>query len=150
MLRYIHGTVGFELKYNSSGGVTLLGYTNSEEVGSIVDRKSTSGYCFSMVSTMISWSSKNKGFVALSTTEDKYIATSDVGQEATWLRKLLVGLFSEVLETTIIHCENQRFINLSNNPVFRDRSKHIDMRYHYIRDMVQKGVVRLQYILTNE
>ena len=67
-----------------------------------------------------------------------------------WLWKLLVGLFGEVLETTVIYCDNQSCVKLAKNPVFHDKSKHIEMRYHFIRDMVQRGAIRLQYILTDE
>ena len=81
--------------------------------------------------------------MALSTTEAEYISASDAGKEAIWLRKLLGGLFDGVLETTVIQCDNQSCVKLSENPVFHDRSKHIDMRYHYLRDMVQKGAICL-------
>ena len=70
--------------------------------------------------------------MALSTAEAKYIAASDVGKEAIWLRKLLAGLFGDVLEMTVIHCDNQSWAKLSENPIFHDRSKHIEMRYHYL------------------
>ena len=66
------------------------------------------------------------------------------------LRKLLPYLFNTELEPTIIHCDNQSYINLSENPVFHDRSKQIEMRYHYVWDMVQKNVLSIQYVLTEE
>jgi hypothetical protein len=101
-----------------------------------MDRKNTSGYCFSLRSAMISWSSRKQGSIAQSTTEAEYIAESDASKEAVWLRKLVSGLFGDKLETTVVHCDNQSCIKLIENPVFHDRSKHIDMRYHYIRDLV--------------
>ena len=67
-----------------------------------------------------------------------------------WIQKLQTGLFDIAMEVTYILCENQSCIKLSNNPMFHDRSKHIKIRYHYIRDMVQKGEVRLQYVATDE
>ena len=67
-----------------------------------------------------------------------------------WLRKLLSGLFQESLETTVIHCDNQSCLKLTENPVFHDRSKHIEMKYHFIRDMVQRHTIKLQYIRTDE
>jgi hypothetical protein len=70
--------------------------------------------------------------------------------EALWLRKLLLGLFRQEVEATVIHCDNQSCIKLSKNPVFHDRSKHIDIRYHFIQDCVQRGAVRLDYIQTDE
>jgi hypothetical protein len=88
--------------------------------------------------------------VAPSSTEAEYIAVSLASCEAIWLRKLLVGLFGQELEPTVIHCDNQRCIKLSKNPVFHDRSKHIEIWYHFIRDRVQKGAIKPQYIPTEE
>ena len=75
-------------------------------------------------------------FMALSTIEVEYIDSSDASKESIWLRELLAGLFGDVLDTTIIHCDNQSCVNLSKNLVYHNRSKHIEMRYHYLRDMV--------------
>jgi hypothetical protein len=133
ILRYVRGTIAYGLKYTSSGGVMLHGFTDSDWMRSAVDRKSTSGYCFSLGSAMISWSNGKQGSIAQSTTEAKYIAESVASREAVWLRKLLSDLFSVELEPTVIHCDNQSCIKLSENPMFHDRSKHIEMRYHYVR-----------------
>jgi hypothetical protein len=81
---------------------------------------------------MISWSSGKHGSTAQSTTEAEYIAASDASKEVVWLIKLVSGLFSDKLETTVVHCDNQSCIKMTENPVFHDRSKHIDMKYHYI------------------
>ena len=70
--------------------------------------------------------------------------------EGMWLRKLHSGLFECELEAIVVHCDNQSCIRLSENPVFHDRSKHIEIRYHFIRDYVQRGAVELQYISTDE
>jgi hypothetical protein len=99
---------------------------------------------------MISWFSRKQTSVALSTTEAEYIAACSASSEAVWLRKLLAGLFDLELEATCIWCDNQSCVKLSENPVFHDKSKHIEIRYHYIRDMVQKGAVKLQYVATDE
>ena len=82
--------------------------------------------------------------------EAEYIAASNASREAVWLRKLISGLFGEKLETTIIHCDNRSCIKLTENPVFHDRSKHIDLKYHYIRDMVHRNVIKLKYIATDD
>ena len=99
---------------------------------------------------MISWSSRKQGSIAQSTAEAEYIAASNASREAVWLRKLISGLFSEKLETTIILCDNQSYIKLTENLVFPNRSKHIDLKYHYIRDMVQRNVIKLKYIATTD
>ena len=133
VLRYVRGTITYGLRYTSSSGVLLAGYDDLDWVGSVVDRKNTSSYCFSMGFAMISWSNRKQGSIAQSTAEAEYIAASDAYTEAVWLRKLLSDLFSGKLDSTIIHCDNQSCIKLSKNPVFHDRSKHIEMKYHFIK-----------------
>eukprot|EP01018_Ginkgo_biloba_P008425 Gb_40419 [translate_table: standard] len=78
------------------------------------------------------------------------MAGSQASCEAIWLRKLMVGLLGQELQPTVIYCDNQSCIKLSKNLVFHDRSKHIEIRYHFIRDCVQRGAVELQYISTDE
>jgi hypothetical protein len=132
VLRYLRGTVGHGLRYTSSIDMRLQGYTDSDWAGSAVDRKSTSGCCFTLGSAMVSWCSRKQTFVALSTAEAEYIALSVAVHEAVWLHKLLAYLFGHVLDSTIIHCDNQSCVKLSENPVFHDKSKHIEIKYHYI------------------
>jgi hypothetical protein len=79
------------------------------------------------------------------------MATSQASCEANWLRKMLVGLFGHEMPPTVIHCDNQSCIKLSENPVFgHDRSKHIEIKYHFIRDWVQRGAMQLHYISNDE
>jgi len=99
---------------------------------------------------MIPWCSRKQKSVALSPTEAEYMAASTATCEAIWLRKLLVSLFKKTMEATKVYCDNQSYIKLSENPVFHDRSKHIDIRCHFIRDCVQRGVVQLQYVPMRE
>ena len=99
---------------------------------------------------MISWQSRKQSSIALSTAEAEYIAACSASCEATWLRKLLTGLLDIEMKATLILCDNQRCIKMTENPVFHDKSKHIEIRYHYIRDMVQRGALKLQYISTDE
>jgi len=106
ILKYLRGSIAYGLRYISSGGVLLHGYADSDWAGSSMDWKSTFGYCFSLGSAMISWSSKKQSSIAQSTAEAEYIAASNASREAVWLRKLMFGLFQERLETTVIHCDN--------------------------------------------
>ena len=82
--------------------------------------------------------------MALSTTEAEYVAACSTSCEAVWLRKLLSDLFDLQLEATCIFCDNQSCVKLSENPMFHDKSKHIEIKYHYIMDMIQRGAVKLQ------
>jgi hypothetical protein len=138
------------LRYASNSDVKLHGFTDSDWAGSVDDRKSTSSICFSLGFAMISWASRKQKFVALNTAEAEYIAACDACTEATWLRKMVFGLFDQVLDSTVIHCDNQSCMKLSENPVFHDRLKHIEIKYYFLHDKVQKGEVILQYTSIDE
>jgi hypothetical protein len=85
---------------------------------------------------MTSWQSRKQSNISLSTAEVEYIAACSSSCEAIWLRKLLTGLFDLEMEATVIICDNQSCIKMTENPMFHDKSKHIENRYHYICDMV--------------
>ena len=88
--------------------------------------------------------------MALSSAEAGYMASSQASGEALWLHKLMVDLFDQEPSPIVMHCDNHSCIKLSENPVFHDRSKHIEIRYLFIRDYVQRGVVQLQYVSIDE
>jgi hypothetical protein len=98
----------------------------------------------------VSWFSRKQKLVALSSAEDEYMAASLASCEALWLCKMLAGLFGVQLRPTVIYYDNQSCIKLLENPIFHDRSKHIDICYHFVCDYVKRGVVELQYISTEE
>jgi hypothetical protein len=141
VMRYLKGTMDYGLSYDGDHDFTLSGYTDADWAGSIADRKSTFGCCFSLGSACI---------IALSTTKVEYIVACSASCEAIWLRKLLIGLFDLEMRATTILCDNQSCIKMTENPVFHDRSKHIEIRYHFICDMAQRGALKLHYISTNE
>jgi hypothetical protein len=150
VMRYLKGTLDCGLSYDGDHNFTLSGYTDSDWAESVVDRKSTSGCCFSLGSTMISWQSRKQSSISLSTVEAEYIAACSASCEAIWLRKLLTGLFDLDMEATMILCDNQSCIKMTENPVFHDRSKHIKIHYHYICNMVQREALKLLYVSTDE
>jgi hypothetical protein len=150
VLWYLRGTTQFGLWYRWTEGVKLCGFTDADWVGSPSDRKSTSGGIFSVGSTVVSWYNRKQRSVALSSAEAEYMVASQATCEAIWMRKILVGLFGQMMDPTVIYCDNQSCIKLSENPVFHDRSKHIDIQYHHLRDCVQRQIMLLQYILTEE
>jgi hypothetical protein len=88
--------------------------------------------------------------VALSTVEVEYIELCVAVHKVVWLHKLLADLFGREMDSTIIHCDNQSCVKLSENHVFHDKSKHIEIKYHYIRDMVQRKSVHVYYLSTHE
>ena len=145
IMRYLQGTLNLGLKYEKVD-LDLHGFTDSDWAGSVTDRKSTSGCCFRFGSAIISWICRKQASVAQSSTEAEYIVVVMASREAVWIRKLLVGLFGQAMNPTIIHCDNHNSIKLSVNPIFYDRSKHIEIPYHYVRDMIDRNTVKLEYI----
>ena len=143
VLRYLQGTCELGLKYTSGNDIRLSGFTNADWARSPVDRKSIHRYFFNVGSRMTSWCNRKHKFVALSSAWAEYMAASTTSCKAIWLRKLLVNLLKEKMEATNILCDNQSCIKLFENPVFHDRSKHIDIRCHFIRHCVQRGAVQL-------
>ena len=127
----------------------LFRSTDSDWAGSVEDRKSTSGCCFSLGSAVISWFSRKQSSVALSSTEAEaeYIAACMAAREVVWLRKLLAGLFGHMLEPTVIRCDNQSCVQMSVNPIHHDQMKHV---YHYVWDMVQRHAMELQFVPMDE
>jgi hypothetical protein len=132
VLRYIRGTIKYGLRYTTSSDIQLHGFTGFDWAGSAEDRKSTSGMCFNLGSAMISWGSRKQKSIALSIIEAEYMAASEACTEVVWLRKLISDLFDQTLESTIIYCDNQSYIRLSEHPVFHERSKHIEIKYYFI------------------
>ena len=150
ILRYLTGIVDYGLKYEASQKINLEDYVDSNWAGSAIDKKSTSRCCFSMGSSVISWFSTKQSCVALSTVEAEYVTTYSTSCEVVWLRKLLSDLFDLQLDVTCKYFDNQSCVKLSENLVFHDKSKHIEIKYHYIKDMAQRGAMKLQYVATDE
>jgi hypothetical protein len=146
VMRYLKGTIDYGLNYDGDHDFTLRKYIVADWAGSVSDRKSTSGCCFSLGSDMISWQSRKKSSISLRTTKEEYIVACSTSCEAIWLRKLLTSLFDLEMRATLILCDKQSCIKMTENLVFHDRSKHIEIRYHYIHDMVQIGALNIQYI----
>ena len=117
---------------------------------SAIYRKSTSWCWFSMGSGVISWFNRKQSCVALITAKAKYVAACSATYEVVWLRKLLSNLFDLQLDATCIYCDNQSCVNLSENAMFHENSKHIEIKYHYIRHMAQRRAMKFQYVATNE
>ena len=136
VMRYLKGTLDYGLRYDGDHNFTLSGYIDSYWDGSVSERKSTSGCCFSLGSTMISWKSKKQSSISLRTAEVEYIDACFSSCEAIWLQKLLTCIFDLEMEATVILCDNQSCIKMTKNPVFHDNSKNIEIQYHYIFYMV--------------
>eukprot|EP00253_Pinus_taeda_P005509 PITA_05509 len=134
VLMYLSGTCNYGLLYTDISDVTLAGYSDSDWVGNLDDRRSITGYAFSIGSGVISWSSKKQSTVALSSCEAEYQALSAATCEAIWLRRLLSDADESQKEATSIKTDNQSTIKLAYNPIFHKNTKHIDTQFHFVRE----------------
>ncbi|KAM2407389.1 hypothetical protein ACFX1X_026583 [Malus domestica] len=150
VLRYLKGTISLGILYKKGGHVELRGYSDSDYAGDLEDRKSTSGYLFMLSSRAVCWSSKKQPVVTLSTTEVEFIAAASCACQATWLRKIMKELGQAQQDSTTIFCDNSSGIKLSRNPVMHGRSKHIDVCFHFLRDLTKDNIVQLVHCNTQE
>jgi transposase InsO family protein len=154
LLRYLATTADHGLVYDGhhDDGIepTLVGYTDSDWANDPDSRRSVTGYLFRMAGGAISWKSKRQPTVALSSTEAEYMAASEAAREAANWRTFLRELGFDMSEPTLILSDNQGSIALAKNPEHHARSKHIDVRHHYVREQVASQAIRLQYINTEE
>ena len=148
LLRYIKATVNEGLVYRGGKeAVELIGYVDADYAGDRDRRRSTTAYVFTLCGCCVSWKSQLQPIVALSTTEAEYIAATEAAKEAIWLKGLLTEL--QVLrQDVILYSDSQSAIHLCKNPVFHERSKHIQVKYHFIRDMIAQDVFKLKKIPT--
>jgi hypothetical protein len=114
------------------------------------DRRSTSGYVFILAGAAVSWSSKKQTSVALSSTEAEYIAGTHAAKELIWLKELLARLDLATNSPTTLLMDNQSAIAIAKNPAFHKRTKHIEVRYHFLKKMVKDKKIRLEYVPTTE
>ncbi|PNX57911.1 type I inositol 145-trisphosphate 5-phosphatase 12-like protein [Trifolium pratense] len=140
VLRYIKGSMNYGILYKRNCELDLEGWSYSDYAGDLDDRKSTSGYVFMLGYNPISWSSKKQAIVTLSTTEAEYVSAASCACQAILLRRVLNQL-KQVQGCTTVHCDNSSSIKISKNPVLHGRCKHIDVRYHFLRDLTKEGVL---------
>ena len=145
ILRYLNGTIKLGLLYRESTSVKIPGYTDADWAGDVGDRKSTSGYMFLLGGAAISWKSNKQTCLALSTAEAEYVALSTAAQEAIWLQQLMSDLMNKSIQEMIIYEDNQSTICLAKNQQVHGRTKHIDIKYHFVRDLVEAGRIKVEY-----
>lgn len=151
ILRYVKGTVEYGLSYRKGAGNYILsGYSDSDLGGSLEDRRSTGGVVFYLNESLITWVSQKQRCVALSSCEAEFMAATAAACQGVWLRNLLMQVTDEKHCPVIIYVDNKSAIDLARNPVFHGRSKHIDIRYHFIRECVERGEVEIKHIRSEE
>ena len=131
------------------GKLVLEGYTDADMAGDLDGRKSTSGYLFTFAGGAVSWQSKLQKCVALSTTEAEYIAVTEAGKELVWIKTFFKELGMQQDEY-VVYCDSQSAIDLSKNATYHSRTKHIEVRYHWIRDAIEEKRFKLKKIHTDK
>ena len=127
----------------------MVGYSDSDYASCKVDRKSTSGGCQLLGCSLVSWSSKKQNSVALSTAEASYISAGSCCDQLLWMKQTLLD-YGVNFKGTPLLCDNQSAIKIANNPVQHSRTKHIDIRHHFLRDHVSKGDIKIDGVSTDD
>jgi hypothetical protein len=134
--------------------MTLMGYSDSDYAGDVTDRKSTMGYIYLLYGAAVTWAARKQQLISTSTTEAEYVGLCNAAKEAVWLRNLLENLgrmqYAGGEHAMRIYSDNQSALRLTANPEFYARSKHIDVQYHYVRELKEGGVIDVRYIPTEE
>nr|GEU71676.1 ribonuclease H-like domain-containing protein [Tanacetum cinerariifolium] len=146
ILRYVWGTVDFDLQLYASSTTSLVGYTDGDWAGCPSTRRSTSGYYVFLGDNLLSWSSKRQHTISRSSAEAEYHGVANVVAKTAWLRNLLHELHSPLSTSTLVYCDNVSAVYLSANPVQHQRTKHIEIDIHFVRDMVQTGHIRVLHV----
>ncbi|XP_050913651.1 uncharacterized mitochondrial protein AtMg00810 [Lathyrus oleraceus] len=145
ILKYVNGTSDYGMLYTHGSGSMLTGYCDAYWDGSADDRKSTSGGCFFLGNNLISWFSKKQNCVFLSTAEVEYIATGSSCSQLVWMKQMLTE-YNVTQDVMTLYYDNLSAINISKNPIQHSRTKHIDIRHHFIRELVEEKIIAMEHV----
>jgi hypothetical protein len=146
IISYLKGTRAHGILFDGSKPMTVVGYTDADWAGCLDSRRSTTGSIFLFNRGPVAWCSKRQSCTAQSTVEAEYVAASETAKEAVWIKRILPELQLNTEGPITIYCDNQGTIQLTRNPEQRQKTKHIDLRYHYIREQQEKGQIEIRYI----
>jgi hypothetical protein len=146
IIRYLKGCPGRGLLYSSNGNLQVECYTDADWAGALDDRRSTSGYCAFVGGNLVTWRSKKQSVVARSTAEAEFRSMAHGVCEVLWLRILLMelGLFES--KPLMLYCDNKAALDIANNPIQHDRTKHIEIDRHFIKEKMDRGIICMPYV----
>ncbi len=159
ILRYLKGTINLNLTFIRTSNknnnylnpiFNIDSYCDASWGNDSDDQESTTGYTIKLNNNIISWTSKKQRVVSLSTCEAEYIAIASCIQDLTWIKQFLSEIYNNLIIQITLYCDNQAAIQISNNDTLHDRSKHIDIKHHYIRKIIKSNLLELKWIPTNE
>ncbi|GJT13862.1 hypothetical protein Tco_0860904 [Tanacetum coccineum] len=150
LARFSRGTTHLGLWYPKGSDIETIVYADSYHAGYYVDRKSTSGICMFMGCCLTSWFSKKQTVLAISTTEAEYVSARKACQQALWIKQSLIDYDVRLTNIPIMCGQQKRAIDLSKNPVQHSRTKHIEIRHHFLCDNVQKGIISIEKVSSED
>jgi hypothetical protein len=150
IFKYLKGTMTYGLRYPRNQNFQLIAYSDADWANCVDERKSTSGGAFFLGDSLVAWLSKKQGSISLSTTEAEYIAAATCCTQILWMIQTLVDLKVTYTDPIPIHCDNTSAISVSKNPVLHSKTKHIPIKYHFLREQVSNRIVQLNYIPSTE
>lgn len=146
IIRYVQGTASYGIYIGSVKTDKLTSFTDADWASCPDTRRSTSGYCVFLGDSLISWATKRQPTISKSSAEAEYRGVANVVSESCWLRNLLLELHHPIPKATIVYCDNISAIYLSENPVQHQRTKHIELDIHFVREKVAKGDIRVLHV----
>ena len=150
ILCYLKGTLGQGLHMQKNGHHEILAYSDADWAGNVEDRKSTTGYCTFVGGNLVSWKSKKQSVVARSSAEAEYRAMASTTCELIWLKALVQDLGFKIEAPMKLFCDNKAAIYIASNPVFYERTKHIEMDCHFIREKVHNKTICTPYVQSKD
>lgn len=146
IVRYLKGTIDYGIMLSSKTGLSLKGFIDSDWAGCPTTRRSTTGYFVMMGDNPISWKSKKQPTVSRSSAEAEYRALANLTSELQWLRYSLNDFHISPPSPIPVYCDNQAAMHISENPVFHERTKHIEIDCHFVREKIQQKIIQPTYI----
>jgi hypothetical protein len=150
IFKYLKETMTYGLWYPRNQSLQLTAYSDANWENCVDERKSTSGGAFFLGDSLVAWLSKKQGSISLSTTEAEYIVAATCCTQVLWMIQTLADLEVKYTAPIPIHCDNTSAINVSKNPVLHSKTKHIPIKYHFLREQVTNQIVQVHYIPTTE
>ncbi len=150
ILCYLKGAPGLGILYSNHGHSQIECFADADWTGSKIDRRSITGYCVFVGGNLISWKSKKQNVVSRSSAESEYRAMAQSSCEILWLRQLLAEVGITQSSPSKLRCDNQAALHIASNPVYHERTKHIEVDCHFIREKIQENLISTHYVKTGE
>jgi len=150
IIKYLKGTAGHGVLFKSNGHLEIQAYTDADWAGDKGDRRSTSGYFTLIGGNLVTWRSKKQTVVSVSSAEAEFRGITRGLAEVLWIRKLLTEIGFPPKKTSKMMCDNEAAIQISENPVQHDRTKHVEVDRHFIKEKLEAGIIKLLFVQSKD